>query len=319
MINLKQELSGAKTIAISGHIRPDGDCVGSNTAMYQYVRKIMPKAQVDLFLEQPSEVFSFLKGYEYINSQYDKETVYDVFIALDCGDEDRLGDAAKYYESAKKTICIDHHISNTGFAKVNYIVPTASSTCELIFDLIDREDLDTHIAESIFVGIVHDTGVFQYESTSSKTFQAVSVLAGFDFDRSGIIDRTFYQKSYIANQILGRALLESFLIMDGKCIVSMVDRKTMDFYDAKPRSLEGVVNQLRITRGVECAIFLYETGFQEYKVSMRSNRIVDVAGIATIFGGGGHVRAAGCTMNGTFHDVINNLSAMIEKQIKEAE
>lgn len=317
MMNLKQELAGAASIAISGHIRPDGDCVGANTAMYQYVKKIMPEAQVDLYLEQPSEVFSFLKGYEYINSAYDKEKVYDVFIALDCGDEDRLGDAAKYYESAGKTICIDHHISNTGFCDVNDIVPTASSTCELIFDLIDREELDVHMAESIFLGIVHDTGVFQYESTSPKTFQAVSVLASFDFDRSGIIDRTFYQKSYIANQILGRALLESFLIMDGKCIVSMVDRKTMDFYNALPRSLEGIVNQLRITRGVECAIFLHETGFQEFKVSMRSNRIVDVAKVAAVFGGGGHIRAAGCTMNGTFHDVVNNLSAQIERQMQE--
>lgn len=315
MINLKQELAEAETIAISGHVRPDGDCVGATTAMYQYVKKLIPGAQVDLYLEQPSEVFSFLKGYEYINSKYDKEMVYDVFIALDCGDEDRLGDAAKYYESARKTICVDHHISNTGFADVDYIVPTASSTCELIFDLMERIKLDVHIAESIFLGIVHDTGVFQYESTSPKTFEVAGILASFDFDRSGIIDRTFYQKSYIANQILGRALLESFLIMDGKCIVSMVDRKTMEFYDALPRSLEGIVNQLRITRGVECAIFLHETGIQEYKVSMRSNRIVDVAKIAAVFGGGGHIRAAGCTMNGTFHDVINNLSYYIEKQL----
>ena len=104
--------------------------------------------------------------------------------------------------------------------------------------------------------------------------------------------------------------------MDGKCIVSMVDRKTMDFYEALPRSLEGIVNQLRITRGVECAIFLHETGFQEFKVSMRSNRVVDVAKVATMFGGGGHIRAAGCTMNGTFHDVVNNLSAQIEKQMQ---
>ncbi len=316
MIDLKKELKDARSIAISGHMRPDGDCVGANTAMYQYVKKIMPEAEVDLYLEQPSEVFSFLKGFDCINSAYDKEMTYDVFIALDCGDEGRLGDAARYYEGAGKTICVDHHISNSGFADINYIVPTASSTCELIFDLIDRDDLDVHMAESIFVGIVHDTGVFQYESTSPKTFQAVSVLASFDFDRSGIIDRTFYQKSYIANQILGRALLESFLIMDGKCIVSMVDRKTMDFYEALPRSLEGIVNQLRITRGVECAIFLHETGFQEFKVSMRSNRVVDVAKVATMFGGGGHIRAAGCTMNGTFHDVVNNLSAQIEKQMQ---
>jgi bifunctional oligoribonuclease and PAP phosphatase NrnA len=80
--------------------------------------------------------------------------------------------------------------------------------------------------------------------------------------------------------------------------------------------LDGIVNQLRITRGVECAIFLYQTGMQEYKVSMRSNKIVDVAKIAAAFGGGGHIRAAGCTMNGTFHDVVNNISYYIEQQLQ---
>ncbi len=317
MINLKKELIGAKSIAVAGHIRPDGDCIGSNLAMYQYLKKIAPKTEVDLFLEQPSPVFHFLKDMDKIDSEFSKEKIYDIFIALDCGDSARLGDAKKYFLTAKKTICIDHHISNQKFADVNYIEPTASSTCELIFNLIATADMDAEIAKAIFTGIVHDTGVFQYSNTSKKTFEIVGELTTYDFDRTSIIDETFYQKSYVANQILGRALLESFLIMDGKCIVSMVDQKTMDFYQALPRQLDGIVNQLRVTRGVECAIFLYQTGTLEYKVSMRSNHIVDVAKIAGLFGGGGHIRAAGCTMNGTYHDVINNLTSQIEKQLSE--
>lgn len=316
MIDLKKELLGAKTIAISGHMRPDGDCVGANSAMYQYLKKTMPEAQTDFYLEAPSSVFLFLKGTDQINSTYDKEMEYDVFISLDCGDTGRLGEAEKYFNTAKKTICIDHHISNNGFADVNYIVPNASSTCELVYHLINPEDMDAGIAEAVFTGIVHDTGVFQYSNTSKETFQILGELTEYDFDRTGIIDKTFYEKSYAANQILGRALLESFLFMDGKCIVSMIDQKTMDFYGIQPKSLDGIVNQLRITRGVECAIFLYQTGMQEYKVSMRSNKIVDVSKVAIAFGGGGHVRAAGCTMNGTFHDVVNNLSYYIEQQMQ---
>lgn len=316
MIDLKKELNGARTIAVSGHVRPDGDCIGANSAMYQYLKKTMPEAQIDFFLEAPSGVFLFLKGTDQINSLYDSDTKYDVFIALDCGDAERLGEAQKYFKEAGKTICIDHHISNTGFADVNYIVADASSTCELVYNLIDRADMDADIAEAVFTGIVHDTGVFQYSNTSKNTFQVLGELTEYDFDRTGIIDRTFYEKSYAANQILGRALLESFLFMDGKCIVSMVDQKTMDFYEIQPKSLDGIVNQLRITRGVECAIFLYQTGMQEYKVSMRSNKIVDVAKIAAAFGGGGHIRAAGCTMNGTFHDVVNNISYYIEQQLQ---
>ena len=104
--------------------------------------------------------------------------------------------------------------------------------------------------------------------------------------------------------------------MDGRCIVSMIDKKTMAFYNADSHDLEGIVSQLRSTKGVECAIFLYQTDTLEYKVSLRSNGGVDVARVAAFFGGGGHVRAAGVTMQGTFYDIVNNLSLQIEKQLK---
>ena len=108
----------------------------------------------------------------------------------------------------------------------------------------------------------------------------------------------------------------SLLFMDGKCVVSMIDRRTMNFYRAEPYDLDGIVSQLRNTKGVECAIFMYELKSLEYKVSLRSNGAVDVAKIAAFFGGGGHVRAAGVTMQGTFHDIVNNLSAQIALQMK---
>ena len=116
---------------------------------------------------------------------------------------------------------------------------------------------------------------------------------------------------------MGRALLESIRFMDGKCVVSVLDKKTMDFYEATSQVLGGIVSQLRSIKGVECAIFMYETGVLEYKVSLRSGGRINVSKIASYFGGGGHVRAAGCTMNGTSHDVINNLSLHIEKQFIE--
>ncbi len=115
---------------------------------------------------------------------------------------------------------------------------------------------------------------------------------------------------------MGRAILESVRFLGGRCIVSMVSKKTMNFYQAEPKDLDGIVNQLRIVKGVECAIFMYEADSMEYKVSMRSNGEVDVAAIAVLFGGGGHVRAAGCYMKGTYHDAINNLSVHIEEQLR---
>ncbi|NTV78628.1 MAG: bifunctional oligoribonuclease/PAP phosphatase NrnA, partial [Clostridiales bacterium] len=112
-------------------------------------------------------------------------------------------------------------------------------------------------------------------------------------------------------------ILESFLIMDGKCAVSCITKKELEFYQAGSQDLEGIVNQLRIIKGVECAIFMYEIRTCEYKVSMRSTDRVNVSKVAVYFGGGGHKKAAGCTMSGTIHDVINNLSKEIAKQLGE--
>ncbi len=229
-----------------------------------------------------------------------------------------MGEAEKYFDRAKKKINIDHHISNKGCGDVNYIVPEASSTSELIYNgIADKTMLDEEIAKALYIGIIHDTGVFQYSNTSPATLTAAADLISYGFDFPRLIDETFYEKTYVQNQILGRALLESFLFMDGKCVVSMIDRKTMKFYRAEPQDLNGIVNQLRNTKGVECAIFMYQTNTLEYKVSLRSNGKVDVAKVACFFGGGGHVRAAGVTMQGTFYDIVNNLSAQIAVQLKD--
>ncbi|MBR6329113.1 MAG: bifunctional oligoribonuclease/PAP phosphatase NrnA, partial [Lachnospiraceae bacterium] len=134
-----------------------------------------------------------------------------------------------------------------------------------------------------------------------------------------IIDRSYYEKTYTQNQLLGRALLESVRFLEGRAVFTAISRRTLDFYDAKPKDLDGVANQLLLTKGVSCSILLCETGPLEYKVSMRSDDSVDVAAIAVAFGGGGHNRAAGCTMNGNIHDVINSLSKYIEDSLNSTD
>lgn len=316
MINILEECKSAKTIGIGGHIRPDGDCVGSCMSLYLYLKKELPEAEIDVFLQKPADIFSCIEGVEEIHTDFVSEKQYDVFFALDC-EKARLGDAEKFFDDAKKTVNIDHHISNTGSGDLNYIVPDASSASELVYDLLEKDKINEAIAKAIYIGIIHDSGVFQYSNTSPKTLQTAAELIKFGFDFPKLIEETFYQKSYVQNQILGRALLESILFMHGHCVVSSVDKKTMDFYNVDSKDLDGIVNQLRNTKGVDCAVFMYETGVLEYKVSLRSNEKVNVAKVAEYFGGGGHVRAAGCTMKGTFHDVINNLSLHIEEQLQE--
>ncbi len=317
MIRITEEVRNAGSIAVSGHIRPDGDCVGSVMGLYLYLKKELPEAEIDVYLEKPAEIFDCISHIEDIKSEFnnvDTGKIYDVFIVLDCAD-DRLGEVRVLYEKARKKINIDHHISNPGCGDVRIVEPERSSTAELLYDLMDPAALDEEIARALYIGIIHDTGVLRYSNTAPHTLQVVSELIKFGFDFSKIIDDTFYEKTYVQTQIMGRAILESVRFMHDKCIVSMVSRRMMDFYQVTPQDLDGIVNQLLAVKGVECAIFMYEIRTLEYKISMRSKGRVDVAGVAMRFGGGGHVRAAGCTMNGTYHDNINNLAIGIAEQL----
>lgn len=314
MKKILEEVNGACSIGISGHIRPDGDCVGSCMGMYLYLKNAMPENTViDVILDSPSDIFNCIKGIEVIR-EYPRRQAYDVFICIDCG-SDRLGDAEVGFNKARKTINIDHHISNSGTADVNYINPLASSSCELCYELFDKEYMDAEVAKALYIGIIHDTGVLQYSNTSPKVLRTVADLTEYGFDFTKIIDETFYQKTYVQNQIMGRALTESILFMDKRCIVSAVDSKTMKFYGITSKDMDGIVSQLRYTKGVEVAIFMYELETQKWKVSLRGNTDINLAAVAEYFGGGGHKKASGCTINGSFHDVVNNLSDRIAEVV----
>lgn len=318
MFNLLEECKGAKRIGISGHVRPDGDCVGAVMGLYLYLKKALPEAVVEVFLEKPQEIFSYLTGFEEIVTDFPKEPPFDVFFVLDTA-ADRIGGAEPYFREAKKRINVDHHLRSHGSGDVNYLDSAAGSTSELVYDLIGEEHLDRDIALALYTGIIHDTGVFQYSCTTPETMRKGARLIGCGIEFPKIIQETFYQKTYLQAQIMGRALMESIRFMDGKCIVSAVDLKTMAFYSVGPKDLDGIVNQLKNIAGIECAIFMYQTDVQEYKVSLRSTERVNAARVAAFFGGGGHERAAGCTMRGTFHDCVNNLSLHIERELAEGE
>ena len=313
-MRILEECKNARRIGISGHIRPDGDCVGGCLALCRYLGRALPDARVKVYLERPAEIFAELAGFGEICNDFPEEEPFDVFFALDCGAE-RLGGAEKYFRTAKKKINIDHHVSNGGTGDLNCIHPEIGSVCEVLYGLMERDRLDEETAKALYTGIIHDTGVFQYSNTTPETLKAAADLIGFGFDFPRLIQETFYQKTYVQSQIMGRALMESIRFLDGRCIVSVVDKKTMEFYGVEPKDMDGIVNQLRNIAGVSCAIFMYQTGVQEYKVSLRSDEKVNVAEVASFFGGGGHVRASGCTMRGTFHDCVNNLSLHIDGQL----
>lgn len=315
MIDLRSAARSAERILIAGHVRPDGDCVGACMASYRYLIGIFPEKSIDIYLENVPEKYAFLtESVTEVKCEVSCEP-YELCIALDSGSLDRLGAAQQAFGSAGETLVVDHHVSNEFYGKQNVVDTDASSTCEVLYGIMEPEHIDTDTAEALYVGIATDSGGFRYPNTSKKTMEIAGTLMEMGIPFSKDMDRCFYERTYIQTQLLGRTLLTSMRVMDGQIIVATVTQRMLEFYGAKTEDIDGIIDHLRITKGVEVAILLHETGNQEYKVSMRSNNVVDVSKVAVYFGGGGHVRAAGCTMRGSIYDVCNNLTEHIEMQL----
>lgn len=299
-MRLSEELQGVKNVGIAGHIRPDGDCVGSTLAVYNYIRCYFPEINVRIFLDPIPKIFSFLQGADQIEQTEEKTTVFDLFIVLDCGDLKRLGDNAIYFENAKRTLCIDHHVSNQTFADKNHIVEDASSTCELVYGVMEEDRVTKEIAECIYTGMVSDTGMFQYSCTQSSTMEIAGKLMDLGIDYPSIVDKTFYEKTFVQNKVLGQALLNSRLYPEAECIASVISMEEMQRYGALPKDLDSIVSQLRVTKEVDTAVFLYELQPGVYKVSTRGKSDqVDLSVLARKHDGGGHKKAAGFGVEGS--------------------
>ncbi len=318
MIDIVAECSGAKTIGICGHIKPDGDCIGATLALSLYLKKRLPEAEITVFSDEITPCFDCIEGIKQFNYAFDKEQP-EVFIIVDTVDN-RIGNGEKYFKNAKKTINIDHHISNAeGCGTVNYVVPTASSASELIYDLMDKSYMDKEIAEAIYLGIAHDTGIFKYSNTAPKTLRIVAELIEYGFDYPTLLDVTYYEKTYLQNLVLARILLESKLHLDGKVISGFINLKTMAEMGVTGKDFDGVINQLRITKGVDCAVFMYQINAVTYKVSLRSKKIADVAKVAEHFGGGGHVRAAGFYYKGEPEEILAEILKLVEEDFQRGQ
>ena len=172
----KNRIDKAARIAIGGHIRPDGDCVGSCMGLYQYLKENEPEKEVDVYLEEIPEAYRPWVPEGVIRHEIPEGKSYDLFICLDCGDQDRLGFSAPLFDQAEHTFCIDHHVSNPEFAEENNVVPDASSTSELVYGLLEDDKISRKTAELLYMGIAHDTGVFQYSCTGPSTFRVAAKL-----------------------------------------------------------------------------------------------------------------------------------------------
>ena len=315
---LEASLEGAEHIVLLGHIHPDGDCIGTTLGLLNYLRENYPQIEAELFLDHPAAKFSYMNDFEKIHTEIVPEKQFDLCITLDASDKERLGGYAVYFDSAAKTLCIDHHRTNTGFAEQNYIIPDASSCSEVLYTLLDEAKISRAAAECLYTGIVHDTGVFKYNSTTRKTMEIAGTLMEKGVNAAKIIDDSFFAKTYGQAKLHGRAVLESVRILDNRCVYTVVTTDELREYGCTVKATDGIVDQLRIIEGIEIAFLLYQTGNpDEYKVSLRTNSAVDVSRIALSFGGGGHVKAAGCTMTGEPQEIVEKISGKIREQWEE--
>ncbi len=304
-----------RNIGIAGHVHPDGDCIGSCTSLYLYLKKAHPEiTDVALYLEEIKGELKNLPGYGRSVHEED-DRVFDLFITCDVSEIERIGVAKELFGKAVNTICIDHHVTNPGFADTNIVDAEAGSCAEVLCEMYDRQFMDRDIASCLYTGMIHDTGVFQYQNTRPKTLRLAADLLEYGIDFSSIIDRSFNERTFVQSRIMGYTLNKAQLYHSGKTAAVTLSISEMKEYGATLEDLDMIVSQLRFIEGVEAAIFAYEVSDGYWKLSMRSKSVLDVSKACAVFGGGGHVRAAGCNMSGDEKQVLDGALAVIGEML----
>ena len=319
-MTIDEFLSEAKTVAIFGHVRPDGDCVGSTTGIYNYICDNYPQIKADLFLENFPESYKIVRGSGdaknlYTSSENDGAP-YDLVFLMDTPSFERIGaGGAECIKSAKKTVNVDHHISNPlNLCTLNLVEPEASSASEVLYVNLDKSKVSKDTANSLYLGIVHDTGAFKFSCTGKRTMQVVGDLIEKGIDFAKIVNETYYTRTYKQTLVTGYVMEHCKLGLGGKVVYAHITPEDMTRFDVTPVELSNVIDTIREVSGTEVALFLYPVN-GKYKISLRSNYIVDVNAIAREFGGGGHTRAAGGDTAEAPEKAIEKILSLIEKQL----
>ena len=314
MIKFHEMIEGASKIALASHLNPDGDNLGSLSALSKYLKKL-DKDVYTIFDDVMIDDFRFLfKGVKTVKSSEIEDI--DLFITLDSADLDRIGkDAVELYRRSKKTICIDHHHTNDGYADFNVVEKNSSSTCEVLFKLLKKELIDEEIATSILTGISTDTGSFKYENTSSDTHRIAAELLNFGAKNLDITVNVYQSNPKSKIMLLNEALNRLEFYLEGKIAMIALPKEISLSPDYKKSDSEGIVEYIRDIEGVEIAIFLKEKE-NEIRVSFRAKSYADVSKIASKFNGGGHIMAAGATYYGSLEKAKDEILQEAIKEIK---
>jgi bifunctional oligoribonuclease and PAP phosphatase NrnA len=291
--------------AVLGHVRPDGDALGSELALALSLKQLGKDVRIwneDGMLEK----YSFLPCAELLTKPPAAAEDFDVAIALDTAIQNRLGTTLASVRSAKLWINIDHHPSNPRYGDLIYIDPNAPATGQILFELMKSEGfpIDREIAENLYVAVSTDTGSFQYPNTTARTFEIAAELVRLGVD-VGTVSQQLYEnyprrRIELLRELLGTMHFEG----SGRVASFSLSLKTAAKLGVMPEDNEGLIDHIRAIRGVIVAIFFEELTDGKVRVSMRSkSEKVDVCAICQKFGGGGHTLAAGARVRGTLNEV----------------
>ncbi len=289
------------------HKDPDADGIGSMLALGRALENV--KKKVVLITEKPvHSPVNLLRGSESIVHASGPENDFEAVIVLDCGDADRVGALQGVLESRKLMISIDHHETNDLFGDLNLVDPESSSTGELVYRVIKAAGLpmDFDVAENIFAAMQADTGSFRYDNTTSESFKIAAEMMEYGVDPRQVSLKMVDEYSLSRIRLLEMALGAVEFFHEGRLGMVTLSSEMFEKAQAHWEDSERFVDYLRFVSGVELAVLIRETDKNIYKFSMRSNNRVNVAQLASTFGGGGHAKAAGFESRDPFETFKND-------------
>ena len=306
-------LKGCEDAVILTHQSPDGDCIGAGFALKDLLEALGKRSRVLCSDEFP-------KRYDFMTSvgsgeEFEPKTV----IAVDIADPQLMGNLRETYGN-KVQLCIDHHMSDVGYAEKTLLNAGASATCELIYELADamKIQMSDHCAACIYTGIATDTGCFKYECTTARCHEIAAELMKSHKLKYAKINREMFDVKSIGRLKMERIvtdLMEYYL--DNRLTMICITSDILNEQHVDANDLDGCASIPLQVEGVEVGVTIKEKSENEYKVSMRSANDVNVSAICQTLGGGGHIKAAGCLVKGTLEEVKAAVVEAVRKGMEE--
>lgn len=311
--NIRNEIDKSNSILLLTHESPDGDAIGSVLAFYHYLKSI--NKLVDMVVLDMPKVFNFLPSIDRVVDRVDN--IYDLGIVLDCASKERIGGQEEILNRCKKTVCIDHHISNNNYCDLNLVLGNVSSCCQVVYYLFKEWNVafNKDILESLMSGVLTDTNGFGISSVDKDTFDMASQVMEFGIDIYSLYDKLLCKRTISQYELMKIGIDRLEFICDGKIAFTYILKEDFNKTGASIGEHEGIVDIGRSIEGVLVSVFLRED--DGFTVSLRSTGVVDVSKIAAAIGGGGHFMASGGKLYGTLQETKETIINEIKKVIFE--